>query len=76
MNTATITEEEYQAAKTNEERLELFKSKGLPMRDNGTMDTDNYTILQRKVVTYNYKWAPIGEIFVRAVEGPTSGNSD
>jgi len=76
MNTATITEEELQAAKDPESRSELFRSKGLPMRDNGTMDTDNYTILQRKVVTYSYKWAPVGEIFVRAVEGPRDAHSD
>lgn len=58
MKTATVTQDELDAAKTPAKRLDLLKSKGIPVKGKN-LNTDDYLIGMTSTVTYVYEWREI-----------------
>ena len=62
MNRARIGMDEYEATYSDDpeemhrRRVELFKSKGLPVLDNGTFDLERYNLGMKVELYYEYEW--------------------
>lgn len=56
-HSATLTQDEIEERPDPEERLELLKSKGVPIKDK-RLNTDDYCIGVTLHKTYVYTWEP------------------